>query len=294
MFGAVMVIRDVAALRTLQKQIALSDRLIALGTLAGGVAHEINTPTQYIGDSISFVQTAFEDLLGLLPLYREATEVLAAIPEHRALAQRIAESEEAADLAFIRDQLPEAFTRTRHGVERIATIVRAVKAMGHPGGRERQPADLTEIVRNTLIVAGSEYRHLADIETRFDPMDAISCYPSELSQAILNLIVNAAQAIGERSEPSERGLIRVVLEKVASSAVISITDTGCGISPAIADRIFDPFFTTKPVGKGTGQGLTIARAVVVDKHGGELTFFSEPGKGSTFIVRLPMKVSASA
>jgi signal transduction histidine kinase len=176
-------------------------------------------------------------------------------------------------------------------VTRVSRIVQAMKEFSHPSTAEKTPVDLPRAIENTLTVARNEWKYVAEVVTDFDPaLPAVRCLPGEVNQMLLNLIVNAAHAIGDvvGTGGERKGTLTVTTRRVGNWAEIRVSDTGTGIPAKIRERVFDPFFTTKPVGKGTGQGLAIAHAVVVDKHGGQITLETEEGRGTTFIVRLPL------
>jgi signal transduction histidine kinase len=188
------------------------------------------------------------------------------------------------------ENLPRALDRSLEGLDRVAVIVRSMKEFAHPDRRDMMATDLNQAIRSTLTIARSEYRSVADVETDLGDIPLVTCHSGDVNQAILNIVVNAAHAIGDIVRGTEqRGVIRVSTHVEDETVVISIRDSGGGIPERIATQIFDPFFTTKEVGKGTGQGLAIARAVVNEKHGGSLTFESEAGKGTTFFIRLPLQ-----
>jgi PAS domain S-box-containing protein len=265
-----------------------AQKLEAVGQLAAGIAHEINTPTQFVGDSVSFLKDACDDLLRLVADYDGAVLAPeAAVPE--GLRERLRSAAEAAELDYLRKQVPLAFDRTFEGLARISSIVGAMKEFAHPDQRDKTPADLNQALRTTLTIARNEYKYVADVETDLGALPLVECHVGDLNQVFLNLIVNAAHAIADVvGRSGARGRIRVTSAREGAMVVIRIEDTGCGIPKAIQDRIFEPFFTTKEVGQGSGQGLAIARSVVVDKHGGTLDFESEVGRGSTFTIRLPV------
>lgn len=272
-----------------EMELRLAQRLEAVGRLAAGIAHEINTPIQYVGDSVHFLETAFDDLRALVERYREGGAALARYPEQAALLAAIREAEERADLEYLRENVPPAFERTLAGIDHVAGIVRAMKEFAHPDQRDKVLADLNKALLNTLVVARNEYKYVADAETRLGELPPVSCYPSDLNQVFLNLVVNAGHAIAEAvGDGPQRGRITVSTRLDGDRVEIAVADTGGGIPDAIRDRVYDPFFTTKEVGRGTGQGLAIARSIVVDKHGGTLHFDSVPGQGTTFFVRLPV------
>ncbi|MGC4052285.1 MAG: PAS domain S-box protein [Paludibaculum sp.] len=280
---------DLRDRKRLETELGHSRKLEAVGQLAAGVAHEINTPIQYVGDSVQFLKEAFDSFVQVLPKYRQ---LLSAPPDPEAaanLAAEIRRQEEEMDLDWLLNEIPTSFNRCLEGIERVARIVRAMKEFAHPDQREKKPADLNHAIQSTLTIARNEYKYVADIETHFGDIPDVICHVSELNQVFLNLIVNAVHAIaGHLENTGLRGAIGITTLRQGPNVRIDIEDTGGGIPDEIRDRVFDPFFTTKPVGKGTGQGLAIARSVVVDKHGGALTFKSNHGLGTTFSVLLPI------
>ncbi|MEJ1960463.1 MAG: ATP-binding protein [Gammaproteobacteria bacterium] len=269
-------------------ELRIAQKLEAVGQLAAGIAHEINTPVQYVGDSVLFLQTALSDIEVLLETYRT---VIAGLPEGEvasAVRERIAGIERDTDLDFLRNEVPRAFKRTLDGVGRVAQIVRAMKEFAHPDGNEQSAADINHALETTLIVACNEYKYCARVETRFGELPEVMCHVGELNQVFLNLIVNASHAIQESGKDASKGHIVVSTEADADMVRVRIADNGCGIPDRIRERIFDPFFTTKEVGKGTGQGLAIARSIVVEKHGGRIHVQSEEGMGTTFTIEIPL------
>ena len=273
----------------IEGELRLAQRLEAVGQLAAGVAHEINTPIQYVSDSLYFLSTAFEDLA---PVLDEVAKLPGRLEElgDAALSSRLEQDLEASDVAFVMEQAPKAVSRARDGVERVAEIVRAMKAFAHPGADEARPEDLDAALANTLVVAKNEYKYVADVVTELGGLPPVTCRLGELNQVFLNLVVNAAHAIADVVQGQEaRGRIVVRTRVESGWAVVEIEDSGKGIPETIREKVWDPFFTTKPVGKGTGQGLTIARSIVV-KHGGALSFHSVEGRGTTFTIRLPLGV----
>jgi signal transduction histidine kinase len=246
---------------------------------AAGIAHEINTPTQFVGDNISFLSDAFSDLLTVVE------ELLPAKPGYSTPVGVM-------ELGFLREEIPAALKQSQEGLERVAKIVRSVKEFSHPGATGRLAVDLNRAVQSTLTVCRNEWKYVAEVETDLDAaLPLVPCLPGEINQVLLNLIVNAAQAIEDRrakeAEP-RAGRIVARTRREGEMVRISIQDNGCGIPEAVAGRVFDPFFTTKEVGRGTGQGLAIARSVVVNKHQGELSFDTVPGQGTTFHLVLPL------
>ncbi len=271
----------------------VSHRLEAVGQLAAGIAHEINTPLQFVGDSVTFLQDAVEELLNLTGRYRELlwTDTPIPVEERRA---SLAEAEQDADLDYLLGRIPAAFARTTDGVDRVRSIVQAMKRFSHPATSDVAPADLHEAIETTLAVCRNEYKYVADIALDLQEMAPVPCNIGEINQVLLNLIVNAAQALEEQrqaspgiTDPHPPGVISIATRVDDDSAVIVIADNGPGIPPHLQERIYEPFFTTKEVGKGTGQGLALARTIV-DRHHGSLECDSTVNVGTTFTLRLPL------
>ena len=276
-------------LRRAQGELLQAQKLESVGRLASGVAHEINTPVQFVGDSVAFVRDAFRDLAPVIAALQALRASAATGQALAGEAEQVEAAEQAVDLGYLLDNIPLALERAVDGLGRVGTIVRSLKEFAHPDPRQCEPADLNRALQTTLTIARHEYKYVADLETDLGPIPPVHCLVGELNQVFLNLIVNAAHAIEEaRRGTAGRGLIRVATLLEAEQVVVTIADDGGGIPEAIRDRVFDPFFTTKPVGKGSGQGLAIARSVVVDKHHGTIEFESEPGRGTVFRVRLPI------
>jgi PAS domain S-box-containing protein len=280
----VAVRRDVTRLVELESQLRQAQKLEAVGSLAAGIAHEINTPIQFVGDNTHFLNDAFNDILSIVS---HASKTCQFSCEQNSEMKKALER---IDLPYLEQEIPRAINQTLEGVDRVATIVRAMKDFSHPDKGEKSNIDINSALQTTLTVARNEIKYVADVKTEFDAsLPPVPCYSGELNQVFLNILVNAAHAINDVVGSSGgRGLITVKTIQSGSDVIIAITDTGAGIKPENNHRIFDPFFTTKEVGRGTGQGLAIARNVICEKHGGSITFESELGKGTTFIVRLPV------
>jgi PAS domain S-box-containing protein len=292
---------DITAQREARKEHSLMEahlrqaqKLESIGQLAAGIAHEINTPTQYIGDNIHFLLESFTELKDLLT---KCQQLATTVGSEAATAKTLAEVEQLSrkiDLGYLTSEIPRAARESLEGVKHVTDIVHAMKEFSHPGTAEKVPVDLNRAIETTLTVARAEWKYVANMVTELAPdLPLVPCLPAEFNQVILNLIVNAAHAVGNvvQSGGELKGTIRIVTRLAGPWVEIAISDTGCGIPEEIRHRIFEPFFTTKDVGQGTGQGLAIARSTVVKKHGGELSFNSEVGRGTTFLVKLPAPVS---
>ncbi len=283
---------DLTERKILESQLQHSQKLESIGQLAAGIAHEINTPTQYVGDNTRFIRDAFNDFNSILEKYAELLESAQSGEIKSEMIADVQKEIETADLEYLLEEVPNALRQSLDGVSRIAKIVQSMKDFAHPGSADKQSADLNRAIESTVTVARNEWKYIADVETSFDPqLPLVPCYLGEFNQVVLNMVINAAHAIsdvvGDGSQG--KGKITITTTKVSDNwAEVRIGDSGNGIPPEIQKRIFDPFFTTKEVGKGTGQGLAISHTVVVEKHGGQLSFETESGQGTTFIIRLPL------
>jgi PAS domain S-box-containing protein len=285
---------DVTRQKMLEMELRQAQKLESVGRLAAGVAHEINTPVQFVSDSVYFVQSAVADLTGLIEKYRALTRAAAAGDDVRSLGEAVSQAEVDADLEYFLANVPAAIERSLDGLGRVTTIVRSMKEFAHPDGAERTAVDINQAVQSTLAVATNEYKYVADVETDLGELPKVLCHAGDVNQAILNVVVNAAQAIGDVvGKSGDRGKIRVQTSCDGEFVVIAISDTGGGIPDEIRGQIFDPFFTTKEVGRGTGQGLAIVRNIVQEKHGGRIDFESEKGRGTTFFLRLPVEARSA-
>jgi PAS domain S-box-containing protein len=287
---AVCIVRDITEQRELEERLAQTQKLGAIGQLAAGVAHEINTPMQFIGDNLHFAQGAVVDLLGLVSQFRVALEECAESPSVQAKLEEMARAEEAADFEYAKEALPTAIERSLTGVERVTKIVGAMKSFAHPGGESLAPTDLKALLESTVVVATNEWKYVADVDLEVAPdMPPVPCIAGELNQVVLNLIVNASHAIADVvGSTGEKGRIRIEVRSDDTHAEIRVADTGTGIPESARAKVFEPFFTTKEVGKGTGQGLSLAYNCIVKRHRGTLSFDTELGRGTTFIIRLPL------
>lgn len=278
-------------LKATQTQLVQHSMLVSVGQLSAGVAHEINTPIQYIGDNTRFLKDSFTHINQFICNIQTQ---LVANESHKDLEQfftAVKTNFEKLDFNFISKEVPEAIDQSLEGVERVSEIVKSMRQFSHTGSHEKTPTDLNSALHNIIAVSKNEWKYVAKIESKFDPnLPLASCQPNEINQVFLNLIVNAAHAIEakNRQGDSKSGIIEIQTKKDGEFVEISVKDTGAGIPENIRNRIFEPFFTTKEVGKGTGQGLSIAHSIIVGKHNGQLTFDSKEGEGTTFTVRLPI------
>ena len=282
------LMHDVTDLRTLERELAAAQKLESVGRLAAGVAHEINTPLQFVTDNIRFVGSNMADVGNVVAAYGALLAVVESGRDSAAAVFAARDAERTADLEYLMGNIPPAVAEALEGLDRITTIVQSMKEFAHPDAAQKTFADLNQAIRSTLVVARNEYKHVADVEVDLGEIPPVECYLGEINQVLLNVLVNAAHAIGDVvSDGGPHGKLTIRTRMLDQHVEISITDTGTGIPEAVRARIFDPFFTTKEVGRGTGQGLAIARSVIVKKHAGTLSFDSECGRGTTFYIRLP-------
>lgn len=275
------VVRDITERRRLERQFEQAQKLESIGQLAAGIAHEINTPIQYIGDNATFLKGAFRDLLQLIDAGRD--------PASGDITGRMEQ------LQYLRDEIPKAIYELAEGANNVARIVRAMREFSHPGPIHKVPTNVNQAIESTVLVSRNEWKYCAELRTELDPdLPPVPCLAGEFNQVILNLIVNAAHAImAAVGDTGQKGLITISTRRIGDFAEIRVSDSGTGIPEAIRSKVFDPFFTTKEVGKGTGQGLAIAHAVIVQKHRGSITFDSTMGVGTTFCIQLPLQADGN-
>lgn len=287
--GYLILGEDVTEIITLEAQLSQAAKMEAIGQLAAGIAHEINTPTQYVSDSATFLREVYNDLA---PIFDTITNLCASedpltANEVRKLRQVLRDTE----LEFMRREIPPTFERIETGIDKISSIVRAMNRFAYFGNDEKRMTDINELLDNALTISQNEWKYVANLTKDFDhDIGCVMCSPGDISQVFLNVIINAAHAVEEKVRgTAEKGTITVSTRMSGHCAEVRISDTGGGIPEHLKDKIFNLFFTTKKIGKGTGQGLAIAYNTIVTKHGGEITFESGPGKGTTFIIRIPMR-----
>jgi len=276
-----IIVKDLSEQKELQMRVQQSNKLESLGRLATGVSHEVNTPNQYIGDNVRYVSDSFGDIVNLVEEYRSSIA-----PERR---EEIKALEDRADLEFVLEEIPRALGQALEGVDRVAAIVRSMKDFSHQGVQSLTTLDLNRVVTSTVTVARNEWKYVAEIEFDLaEDLPHIQGNPSALGQVVLNLVVNAAHAIKDRHEGGSLGLIKISTREEGEWVVMRIADDGGGIPESVQKQMFDPFFTTKGVGIGTGQGLAIVHSVVVAGHHGEIKVESEMGRGTEFVIRIPI------
>jgi signal transduction histidine kinase len=292
--GVLILGRDITGFKVREALASHEVKMQSIGRLAAGIAHEINTPVQYVSYNAGFLEGAFTDLLRLVETYRQTLSALRQAGEGdghaAALAPALERAEREADLDYLVKEIPAALANSRKGLRQVADIVRAMRQFSHPGGGEKTFFDINAALKDALLVSRNEWKDTARLETQLDAdLPPVCGLPQELGQVFLNLILNAAQAMeearGDRS--GVVGAITARTERQGDFVAVSVADTGPGIPEDVRGRIFDPFFTTKEVGKGTGQGLSLAYAVV-ERHGGDISFETALGQGTVFIVRLPV------
>lgn len=288
--GAVITFKDITQAKSIQLQLNHAQKMESIGQLAAGIAHEINTPMQFIGDNTRFLEDSFHQLFDTVKECERFINNCGAEPISENSIADLKACLQNNDIAYLSEEIPLAIKQSLDGVERVTNIVKAMKEFSHPGSEEKIPTDINKAIDTTLTVAKNEWKYLADIVKEFDPsLPLVPCFINDFNQVLLNTIVNAAHAIADVVQnKGDKGTITLTTRKIEDSIEIRIQDTGTGIPKNIREKIFDPFFTTKEVGKGTGQGLSIVHSVIVKKHQGSIGLETEEGQGTTFIFRLPI------
>ncbi len=278
----------------LERELRHMQKMESLGTLAGGIAHEINTPVQYVAENLRFLGESFAEVGAVLNKFEGLLEAATADDVLAAPISAVNAATSTADLEYLLGEIPASIDQSLEGIKRISEIVRAIKEFSHPDAKTKSAVDINHAIETTMTVARNQWKYVAEIETDFDQsLPAIPCLPGEFNQVILNLIVNAAHAI-EAVGADGKGRITISTRNIGEQIEIRVSDTGVGIPEEIREKIFDPFFTTKEPGKGTGQGLAISYTIITMKHEGTISVQSEIGKGTTFIVCLPIHIEDSS
>jgi PAS domain S-box-containing protein len=289
--GFIITGADVTERMVMELQLRQAQKLEGIGQLAAGIAHEINTPTQFVGDNIRFLKDSWGPVAEFLNFCGTMQAECANGPISREHLQQFGELHKKCDLEYLSEHIPKAIDLCLEGVKRIAKIVKGFKEFSHPGSEEKQAINLNQAIETTISVARHEWKYCAELATVFDAeLPPVLCLVGEFNQVILNLIVNSAHAISNAAEKNGKGkgTITISTQREGEWARIAVADTGAGIPEEIRSRVFEPFFTTKEVGKGTGQGLALAHAAIVKRHQGQLWFESVPDQGTTFFIRLPL------
>lgn len=289
--------RDITRECELESQLNQAQKLEAVGSLAAGIAHEINTPIQFVGGNTEFLHEAFDEITTLVTSIADVLKTITPDEERERVLKEFASLREKCDFDYYLEETEKAISQTLEGVQRVSSIVRAMKDFSHPDQGEFAKADVNDIIGTTLTVSRNEYKYVADVELDLDPsLPEIDCLQNELHQVFLNMIVNAAHAIESKLSKTDetKGLITIKTHREDERVVISLSDDGCGIKKEHCEHIFEQFFTTKEVGRGTGQGLALSRALIVERHQGTIDFESEEGVGTTFLIRLPITQQSPA
>lgn len=288
--GIVGGILDITERVLMEKDLRQAHKMEAIGQLAAGIAHEINTPIQYVGDNVAFLKDSFKDLQLLIDAYKDSFTGKEPAENQAGLPERIDNLVKEIDIEYLWKEIPSAVEQIKEGLHRVSKIVTSMKAFSHPGTEEKTLVDIHKSIETAVTIAKNEWKYVADLKMDFDnALPPLPCLPDEMNQVFLNLIVNAAHAVAEKFDPDVdgKGRITICTKMNKSHALIEIQDNGIGIPELNRHKIFNPFFTTKPVGKGTGQGLAIAYNIITEKHHGKIHFESEEGHGTTFVIELP-------
>ncbi|MBU1567428.1 MAG: PAS domain S-box protein [Proteobacteria bacterium] len=285
-----IILFDISERKALELQVNMAQKLQSIGQLAAGIAHEINTPIQYIGSNLSFLSESFGQLLEVHKGYSELMDRAKAGDDISQAIEEVSRQVETLDLEFLQEEIPHAVTESLSGVDQVASIVKAMKQFAHPEQDNLTTVDINSALQQTAAISKNEWKYVAELQMDLDNINpVIDGYPGPLNQVFLNMMINAAHAIQEKvGDSGRKGHMSVRTTSDDSSVIISIADTGCGIPADKIQKIFDPFFTTKAVGKGTGQGLSIAYTIITEKHKGTIEVESEVGRGTTFTIRLPL------
>jgi PAS domain S-box-containing protein len=289
--GYVLLGKDITEKKRIESQIALSQKLESIGQLAAGIAHEINTPMQYIGDNTRFLEDAFKDIISVLQEYKNIFAKFENSQVSIHLFEKVKTKEKDFDLEYLADEVPKAIEQSLEGIERVRTLILAMKNFSHPGSSEKMFSDINKGIQGTIIISKNEWKYVAEIETILDPdLPLVNCAIDQINQVILSMIINSSQAIKDVIGNNSALKGKIVIETKYEDPFVNIiiSDSGKGIPQSIMHKIFDPFFTTKDVGKGTGQGLAIAYDIIINKHNGSIDVYSELEKGTTFIIQFPV------
>ncbi|MCX6153832.1 MAG: response regulator [Candidatus Kapabacteria bacterium] len=288
----VLVFHDITEKIKNQNMLALSQKMESVGQLAAGIAHEINTPMQFLGDNTEFLKDATESILKYYDQINERMNDLEQNGDYNDFIKLIKTSQIDLDIDFLTEEIKNAINSNLHGIERVTKIVAAMKNFAHPSSKNKVLSNINQGIDVTATISKNEWKYVSKLELNLDPnLPLIYCVIEEINQVILNMIINSAHSIADKIQSNDEnlGLITIETNSIDQFINIIISDSGKGIPEANLNRIFDPFFTTKEVGKGTGQGLAIAHDIIVNKHKGEISVESQLGIGTKFIIKLPIE-----
>lgn len=286
--GIVISIKDITKIEKIESQIALSQKMESVGQLAAGIAHEINTPMQFVGDNTHFLKDAFDSFIKYIKVIEDLGIEFCQDNNYR---ESITKNREFHDIEYLLNEVPLALDRTLVGIDRVRKIVLSMKSFAHSSGKSKTLSNINQGIEVTTVISKNEWKYVAELTTDLEEnLPLVYCYLDQLNQVFLNMIVNSAHGIYElqKRNSEHQGFIKISTRTANNEVIISIEDNGVGINPEIIDRIFDPFFTTKEVGKGTGQGLAIVHDIIVNKHGGRVDVESIVNQGTKFIISLPI------
>jgi signal transduction histidine kinase len=289
--GLLILFTDVTERKLVERQLAQSQKLESIGQLAAGIAHEINTPTQYVNDNIRFIKESFDELSGVMRMCHRFQAAVKGGEPTEELLNELSQQLESVDTEYLVEEIPVAIDQCLEGLARVSDIVRSMKEFARPGLDVKSLIDINRAIESTVVVARNEWKYVAEVILDLAPdLPLVPCMAGEFNQVILNMIINAVHAIKDViHDETEKGVIRIHTSQRSNDLEITITDTGAGIPAEIAERVFDPFFTTREPGKGMGQGLAMAYRVIKENHGGTITFTSKKNQGTTFVIHLPLR-----
>lgn len=291
--GYVIVFKDITRQKRFETPLLFSQKLQSIGEMTAGIAHEIITPMQYIGINFGFLQNTINDIIyDLLDDYKQLKNTRTTQENVESLINKITKKEQDLEINYLLGEIPKVIQEMKEGIAKVNKLVQAIKEFVHPGKKEKSPADINKVIEGAVTISRNEWKYVAELETDLEPgLPLVHCVPDEINQVLLNLIVNAAQAVKEAQKNKflNKGKIKITTSNDKGYVNILIYDNGIGIPEVVIDNIFDPFFTTKEVGTGSGQGLAIARDIITTRHQGNIQVNSKVGKGTLFSICLPVK-----
>ncbi len=289
--AVIAFMRDITNQKAMREDLHQARQLEAVGQLAAGIAHEINTPMQFAGDNTRFCRESFVKISNLLTSYSRLLAEAKTTSLSPGVVEEVEQAAVHADMSFLAKEVPIAIEQSLEGIDRVTTIVHAMREFSQPGVEQKTAVNLNDAITSTITICRNEWKYVADLETNYDPnILPIICRPAEINQSLLSVIINASDAIKEKlgTTAQQKGRITITTKQLNDCVEMQVSDNGAGIPDSVKPNIFSPFFSTKEVGHGTGQGLASARSVIVDHHGGTIDFESIEGEGTTFTIRLPL------